>query len=274
MRNGIKSVLAVCVVLFLMAVPSRADIMVNSTRTAGTGDYAGLDIVRFFAGFDATTSQEATAGASGLQSVKTSLVNMGPGVFKVGFTSPSGIPPKTTANIYLNPSISGTSDAVSRSATSSTDAATFEAFGTGIFAHDPLLRGFSVQGLGLSSDGTVFVADADPAGGITNPTLANQTKFGSLKGLRVEGFLQNPPGATAFDPAAKVNTFTNAAGTGALFAVAVVPTGAPVHAFGSLAGDKGPTTNFDVMNPVPEPGTVAILGLGGMVALIRRRRAA
>jgi len=268
MSNRIKALGAALVGSVLMASSASAAIFVNSTTTPGTGDYAGKDIVRFWAGFDAANSPEALQGASGIQSLKITLTDAGTGPFSVGFTTPSGIPKKTTANVYGI----GIDDPTARTATSSTDNNTFEAFGTAAVVRDPRGNGFSPQALAISNDGVTYTSIADPANGTTNPTATNTTLFGNLKGLRVEGFLQNPTTGPAFDASGKVAGFTNAPGQGSLIAVAVVPHGDLVTAVGQVAGDKGDTSGFAVASP--EPGTFGVFTIGALGVLARRRRKA
>ncbi|MDB5323061.1 MAG: hypothetical protein JWN40_4692 [Phycisphaerales bacterium] len=271
MRSNVKSILAAMVVLLLLSSSSFAAILVNSTVTPGTGDYAGFDIIRYFAGFDAATSDEATQGAKGVQTLSIKMSTTGTGTFKVGFTSASGFPPRTTANVYGQTfGTSSQSDAILRSASSSTDQATYEAFGSMGSLRDPLNNGFSVQALEISSDGTTFTPVADKVNGIQNPTAVNQAMFGNLKGLRVDGFLQNPPGSTAFDPTAKTAAFTNAPGQGALIGLVVVPHGQAVRAQGSIQADRGGPSFFDTAG-VPEPTSIGLLCIGAVGILGRRR---
>jgi hypothetical protein len=84
--------------------------------------------------------------------------------------------------------------------------------------------------------------------------------------FQMEGFEKNPPDGTRGDVNAKTAT-----GMGALFAVAVVPTGTTVQAFGSVAADQGGIGDFDVTATVivPEPGVATALAL---LALIGGRR--
>lgn len=56
-------------------------------------------------------------------------------------------------------------------------------------------------------------------------------------------------------------------------AVAVVPAGQQVHLSGSLGAENGPKFDFTADNPVPEPASLGLIGLGA-VGLIRRRRRA
>lgn len=62
-------------------------------------------------------------------------------------------------------------------------------------------------------------------------------------------------------------------GSGALFAVAIVPTGTPVTVFGEVAGDTGDKVSIQATDPIPEPASLSLLGLGAMGLMARRRRA-
>src|SRR5204863_1811721 len=82
------------------------------------------------------------------------------------------------------------------------------------------------------------------------------TTFASLKSWRVEGANPGSPDTTA------KTVLAGLPGAGALFAVAVVPTGAYIHIFSpndgksGIAADKGPIEQFEYIEPFdPEPGT-------------------
>jgi len=107
------------------------------------------------------------------------------------------------------------------------------------------------------------VVSATPS---TNPTdRYNNT---NVKSFRVEGVYLGPD----FSPLA--NTGTPATG-GATFAIVVVPHDATVTVSGSLAGDIGQAqTIVPLVIPAPEPGSLALLGVGAAAFLGRRRRKA
>jgi hypothetical protein len=72
------------------------------------------------------------------------------------------------------------------------------------------------------------------------------------------------------------NGTAGAAGSGALFATAIVPASATVTVTGQLAGDVGQAQTiapFAVL-PIPEPASLTLLGLGAIGFLGRRRRTA
>jgi len=101
-------------------------------------------------------------------------------------------------------------------------------------------------------------ASSDPDGDGTPNSNPAQT-FGNVRNVRVAGF--NASGVAA-------NT-----GQGAQFAALIVPAGTPVLAAGGVAGTAGGITNFAVPDPVPEPTTIGLLGLGVIGLMGRRRRA-
>jgi len=84
------------------------------------------------------------------------------------------------------------------------------------------------------------------------------------------------PGATSFNiqgfPSSPPVASTNAVP----FAVAVVPTGAPVTITGFIAGDlgtpSGEPVNVTNGTGVPEPASLGLLGIGSLGLLARRRR--
>jgi len=84
--------------------------------------------------------------------------------------------------------------------------------------------------------------------------------FASTKSFRVAGFV-SPPGALA-------STIPRT------FAVAVVSPGSTVEVRGELASEvQGFSQQVVATDPIPEPATVGLLGVGAMSLLGRRRRA-
>jgi hypothetical protein len=75
----VKSLLAAAVVSGIMTISASAKFIVTETIRPGTGDLAGLDIVRFFGAFG-PTSDEAVAGATALQLSGVTLSTDGTGV--------------------------------------------------------------------------------------------------------------------------------------------------------------------------------------------------
>jgi hypothetical protein len=136
---------------------------------------------------------------------------------------------------------------------------------------DPDGNTFSIQGLGMSPNQMTGVPgqippppDAPSLGfNESGETGDPAQRFAGIKSLRVEGFLQN-----AATPGADTNARTDP--RGALIAVAVVPTGASVRAYGALSPDVGSVFAFDT---VPEPGALTFIGLASVALVGRRRRA-
>jgi len=117
---------------------------------------------------------------------------------------------------------------------------------------------------GAGSFGTTFLpanSTSDPEGTgspSANPLPENNPAFQNMKAFRVAGANTTSP----------VGAIT---GAGAQFAAAVVPNGTVVNFKGFIAGKTGPANlTFDVTTP--EPGTVALLGVGAIGLLKRRRR--
>jgi len=275
MRNLKKYFVALAAPV-LLASSAQAAITVTGTTTPGTGAYAGFDILRWFAAFP-TNGPEATAGATGLQSVKTTLTIVTDPITKTVDSDPTHVFQYVNgqfvgASTPSNPDVAiigeRSDDASSRNLTDPGDAAGFLALGSGVFVHDDGGNGFSLQGLFV--DG---VQKSLSAFNSSNATTNGLALFKNAKSFRVEGFVPQPGGgATGSDPAAKTAA-AGQTGAGALFAIAVVPHGALVNATGLLAADKGDTQGFDLTIPVPEPGSLTMIGLGAMGLLARRRRA-
>jgi len=276
MSKLVKHLLAGCAALALANVAmadrlignvatSVGNMQISETVVPGTGNLAGFDIHRFFAAFSATDLQ-GLATAQGLQSAKVTLSTNANFKYVQGqFAAPGN-----ATNPDVDVTGTNASDATYRTATSQGNVANFEeAIGTGIFIHDPSDPPdvFSVQGVAVDNVGktsTAFNSSSATAGGTA--------LFGPAKSFRIEGFVQNPlvPDATnpvGADPAAKTAN-KGQIGAGALFAMAIVPTGSSVDAAGILAADKGPTTEF----ATPEPGTLGFIGLAATTLLARRRR--
>lgn len=200
----------------------------------------GFDVHQYYAKLDPSGAE---AGATGLQSVDATLTSNNDMKFKFIDTNQDGIP---DAAINGN----GITDTVARAATSAN-------LGTFIRSGDP-------------TGGPFFPATVDPAvyqsvdidgDGVADPGGDPAVAYAHVKSFRVAGIAQGGK-----DPKAVTDA------KGSLFGLAVVPTGSTVTFTGSLAADSGPITNFAF--PVPEPTSLAVLGLGGLAVLGRRRRKA
>jgi len=257
MRKSTKALLGLAVGAILgFAGSANAAIEVTSTRTPGTGQYLGKDIVRFFAAFS-PTSPEAVAGANGLQGAKATLT-IPSGNFSYVTGDFSGAP---NANKDVDPFGLHSDDTFSRTSTVPGDPAAFQALGSSVFIYDTNGIGYTVQGM--------FVDGVSKAPTAVNNTAATNglALFQNAKSFRVEGVVLSPDGITiAADTKAKT-ALAGTKGAGALFAVAVVPSGTQVNAAGGVSGDKGPVNSFDVTDVgavVPEPATLGVIGIGGM----------
>ena len=226
---------------------------VTETVTPGTGDFAGMDIHRFFYAFN-DQSAPGAAGAVALQSAKVILnaPNAGYKFLTGQFAPPNSGPTNPDIDLFGKQN----DDTMARTGTTGADV------GTGVFIHDPDLDEWSVQG--LFADGVSQTLSRQNSTATFNPTQF----WGGTKAIRVEGFVTNPPGGVGGDPAAKTAT-AGVEGAGALFAVAVVPTGQSVILQqASLSANAGP-----VLNAIPEPTALGFIGLAGLALAGRRRKA-
>jgi hypothetical protein len=268
MSKRIKQLFASMAVVAGMAIStsSRADFVVTTTRTPGTGQYAGLDIIRWFAALSPTGDEKA-AGATGLQSAKVTLTILDPGasnVFQYITGQFAGAP-----NANQDVAVLGErqDDATARTLNDKGDASVFAAQGSGIFIHDDNGIGFSLQGL--------FVDGVSKGPGAQNNTgTANGFNlFQNAKSFRIEGFVPQPGGGVTGSDSQAFTAAVGTKGAGSLFTIAVVPHNVAVNAQGILAADKGNQSNFDVTDPVPEPATLGLVSLAAVGMLARRRRA-
>jgi hypothetical protein len=250
-RMRVRTLLAAAAGLMLSGAAANADIVVTFTRAAGTGNNAGQDVIRFFGAFSPTSPVGQVASA--LQSVSGSIDiddahSPANSVLKFRFVDENG---DSINDADTDSSTVGTRTTTASNATLGTH---FRIGPTGAGAWTPVL---------VEPTGDTSVTDpntGDPIG--PQP----EQNYGGLKHFRVEG--ANPLSPDAAGETASAGQ----PGAGALFAVAVVPTGANVRVFGQIAGNAGPIENFDV-STFPEPGTLSVLGVGALGLLRRRRRA-
>jgi len=284
-----KATLLAASVLGLAGVSANADILISSTRTPGTGGNAGFDVVRFFAKFS-PGGAEVQQGATGLSVVGITMDAAQPFKFNFSDQNVDGIPDwdpvrlnTTNGGVAASPLLDN-ANVGTFIATRPYDKPAAQQGGSlqtpnGLYAIYP-----DPAGANAGKNGPQQSNDVDGSGGLTpgdfDPKTVYQTpvlQAGSpgLKKFRVEEF------NSFFDTSANP-TDPNYA-RGALFAVAVIPTGVPVHiqgtqppnfAGGGVTGDKGPQQDVNYTDPVPEPGTLALVGIAGMGLLSRRRRQA
>src|SRR5688572_26393910 len=227
----------------------------------GAGDNAGFDLIRFFAAFspnsflgtpdDPTTPQIEGWGATGLQAV-SAIMRMA-----------EGVPPDMSLKFrFRDENGDGFDDADTDSSTVSVR--------TTAASNQTLSTHFRIGPIGPGAWTPVLVEPAgdmsrtDPVSGeLVGP--APQTTYAGLKQWRVEGANPNAPDLAARTALAGIP------GAGALFAVAVLPTGGRACVEGQIAANAGPIERIETgFLCIPEPAGLGIIGLGA-VALTRRR---
>jgi len=256
-----RSLLAAVGALVLGGSVARADIQVTFTRMQGAGENAGFDLIRFFAAFaptsflgtpdDPTTPQREGWGATGLQAVGA--------IMRVA----DGSPPDMSLKFrFTDENGDGFDDADTDSSTVSVR--------TNLASNQTLGTHFRIGPTGPGAWTPVLVEPAgdmsrtDPVSGeLVGP--APRTTYAGLKQWRVEGANPNAPDLAARTALAGVP------GAGALFAVAVLPTGGRACVEGQIAANAGPIERIETgFLCIPDPGGLGIIGLGA-VALTRRR---
>jgi len=241
-----KSLLAAAAGLMLGAQAAQAGW--SFSENVVPSSVQGLEVHQFFAKLDPTTPDEAgPPAAKGLQSVDATLTLTTPGAFtfKQVDVDQDGIMDVAATGTLM-------SDAIARTGTSS-------ALGSFIRAGNgtPFFTAFASPN-NLSVDKTGGGVNGDEPDGVPDPGQDATVNYQNLKTFRIVGVAQN-----SFDPKAISDP------KGALFALAVVPTGSKVSVTGQVASDVGALTDI----VIPEPTALGFVGLAGL-ALARRRRVA
>jgi len=118
----------------------------------------------------------------------------------------------------------------------------------------------------------------DPDGNVISatPTTTPTDRYNNtnVKSFRVEGVYLGP-GSSPLANNLNGQPTGLTPGAGATFAIAVIPHDATLTVSGQLAGDTGQAqTIVPLVIPAPEPGSLALLGVGAAAFLGRRRRKA
>jgi len=246
MKMGSKatSLFLAVVCAFLMAGSAQAaqvfgGFQVDHTKTAGTGTLAGFDIYQFFALNLGTGPQTGTTRLVAIEMAGFANVNDPNTNIKFDFRDldSDGVNDANVLGSGINLTQTDTTGSFVR---------------VGAFTPNPGDAGFDPVGR-LSADPDTGTTVRDP-----------QTIFANKKSFRVVGFAN--PGALA--------TPAQNSGKGAFFMEVVVPTGAVPKAVGKLSAESGPSVDIDYTAQVPEPTTMAVIGVAAVGFLSRRRRAA
>ena len=222
-----RSLLAAAAALTVSASTASAAFHINRTRTAGTGDLAGFDIVRFFGQLG---PEEVAAGAVGLQSANVTLVAMGAGhTLKISFTVLNNHPNFTTPNDADIYGAALTDDLCApRRMTATREWELRSGFATRMEMCGGCRGCLSARKRDHPNDPLAAYTSLPINRYLSSVSNNPQQRFVNLKSLRVEGFVQNPsPPGVGADPKAGTDPL------GALFAIAVVPTGGTVRGFGA-----------------------------------------
>jgi hypothetical protein len=282
------TLIAAAAALALSGGIANAAITVSSTRVTGTGGDAAFDIVRFYAKAVPGTTEDTSSGLQSAALTLSTFAAEGTPTFHFKFSDQN-----SDSFPDWDPTGKGSAGSGGTAGSALTNTTTIGSFigvrpydkpnnqqgsfdlppGSGLYPTPGSLSDSHTgpqQSFDADGDGTL---GNDP--GDVNPILLYQDKLSSF---RVEGF------NSTTDPSL-LSSDANG-GRGALFAVGVVPHGAAVQVqgvflpnftAGGLATDKtdAQDINFiDTGTNVPEPTSIALLGLGAMGFLARRRRQA
>lgn len=237
---------------------AKADFTISSVRAVGnvTGATGGPANVSFvggsMSGFDAVFFYaHNNGGTTGdkLDSIDVTLKDNTSAGLKIGY-----------ANTFVSSAdLTGTNTFASNS-----NVYVFGFGNSGYYSFQQILGDPSPSGAADNNTGNY-------APTATNPGNSRTTYGNAIQQFETTGISSNTSGGAGENG---VNATTANGNLGALFAVAVVPTGDSVTASGGLFGNAGPQQTFSASNPavVPEPSSIALVGIGAAGLLLGRRR--